>query len=79
METGGFAYTPRRQPRESGPIMSVADQGRHQSGAQAVAERRSATGPHGEVSELVDEHDLGSCAERRGSSSLPFPTNRLTP
>ena len=28
----------------------------------------------GEVSELVDEHDLGSCAERRGSSSLPFPT-----
>ena len=29
----------------------------------------------GEVSELVDEHDLGSCAERRGSSSLPFPTS----
>ena len=28
----------------------------------------------GEVSELVDEHDLGSCAARRGSSSLPFPT-----
>ena len=28
-----------------------------------------------EVSELADEHDLGSCAERRGSSSLPFPTN----
>ena len=27
-----------------------------------------------EVSELADEHDLGSCAERRGSSSLPFPT-----
>ena len=36
----------------------------------------------GEVSELVDEHDLGSCAERRGSSSLPFPTTgvqRLVP
>ena len=28
----------------------------------------------GEVSELVDEHDLGSCAAKRGSSSLPFPT-----
>ena len=25
------------------------------------------------MSELVDEHDLGSCAARRGSSSLPFP------
>ena len=34
--------------------------------------------PAGEVSELVDEHDLGSCAERRGSSSLPFPTTSLT-
>ena len=29
----------------------------------------------GEVSELADEHDLGSCAERRGGSSPPFPTN----
>ena len=29
----------------------------------------------GEVSELVDEHDLGSCAERRRSSSLLFPTD----
>ena len=28
----------------------------------------------GEVSELVDEHDLGSCAARRRSSSLLFPT-----
>ena len=36
---------------------------------------RSPGGPReGEVSELVDEHDLGSCAERRGSSTLPFPT-----
>ena len=26
------------------------------------------------MSELVDEHDLGSCAERRGSSSFLFPT-----
>ena len=35
---------------------------------------------HGEVSELADEHDLGSCAARRGSSSLPFPMsiNSLT-
>ena len=33
----------------------------------------------GEVSELADEHDLGSCAARRGSSSLPFPTSRATP
>ncbi len=31
----------------------------------------------GEVSELVDEHDLGSCAARRGSSSLPFPRVQL--
>ena len=30
--------------------------------------------PRGEVSELVDEHDLGSCAERHGGSSPPFPT-----
>ena len=28
----------------------------------------------GEVSELADEHDLGSCAARRGGSSPPFPT-----
>jgi hypothetical protein len=28
----------------------------------------------GEVSELVDEHDLGSCAFGRRSSSLLFPT-----
>ena len=31
----------------------------------------------GEVSELVDEHDLGSCAERRGGSNPPFPTQLL--
>ena len=30
--------------------------------------------PIGEVSELADEHDLGSCAGRRGGSSPPFPT-----
>jgi hypothetical protein len=29
---------------------------------------------YGEVSELADEHDLGSCAARRGGSSPPFPT-----
>ena len=28
----------------------------------------------GEVSELADEHDLGSCAARRGGSNPPFPT-----
>ena len=28
----------------------------------------------GGVSELVDEHDLGSCAERRRGSSPLFPT-----
>ncbi len=33
----------------------------------------------GEVSKLVDEHDLGSCAARRGSSSLPFPTSTFFP
>ena len=31
----------------------------------------------GGVSELADEHDLGSCAERRGGSSPPFPTKGL--
>jgi DNA-binding transcriptional regulator YdaS (Cro superfamily) len=29
----------------------------------------------GEVLELADRHDLGSCAARRGSSTLPFPTS----
>ena len=33
--------------------------------------------PSGEVSELADEHDLGSCAARRRSSSLLFPTTRI--
>ena len=33
----------------------------------------------GEVSELVDERDLGSRAERRGGSSPPFPTRRPGP
>ena len=32
----------------------------------------------GEVSELVDEHDLESCAARRRSSSLLFPTTAET-
>ena len=32
----------------------------------------------GEVSELADEHDLGSCAERHGGSSPPFPTKVST-
>ena len=30
----------------------------------------------GEVSELADEHDLGSCGAIRESSSLSFPTAR---
>ena len=30
----------------------------------------------GGVSELADEHDLGSCAARRGGSNPPFPTIR---
>ena len=28
----------------------------------------------GGVSELADEHDLGSCAVRRGGSNPPFPS-----
>ena len=28
---------------------------------------------------MADEHDLGSCAARRGSSSLPFPTQSKCP
>src|SRR3954470_11852619 len=39
------------------------DQARHREGRG-----------EGGVSELVDEHDLGSCAARRRSSSLLFPT-----
>ena len=35
----------------------------------------AATSHIGEVSELADEHDLGSCAARRRSSSLLFPTS----
>ena len=31
------------------------------------------------MSELVDEHDLGSCAERRRSSSLLFPRRAMMP
>ena len=31
----------------------------------------------GGVSELADEHDLGSCAEKRGGSSPPFPTKGI--
>ena len=30
----------------------------------------------GEVPELADGHDLGSCAFGRGSSSLPFPRGK---
>ena len=35
-------------------------------------------GTHGDVSELADEHDLGSCAERREGSipSVPIMTCR---
>ena len=36
--------------------------------------------PHdapGEVSELADEHDLGSCGATRGGSTPPFPTSKL--
>jgi hypothetical protein len=32
----------------------------------------------GGVSELADEHDLGSCAARLGGSSPPFPTRVLS-
>ena len=30
----------------------------------------------GEVSEMADEHDLGSCAFGRGGSNPPFPTQQ---
>ena len=32
----------------------------------------------GGVSELADEHDLGSCAARRAGSSPAFPTSQIT-
>jgi hypothetical protein len=35
--------------------------------------------PFGEVSELADEHDLGSCAARRAGSSPAFPTDGVAP
>ena len=41
--------------------------------------RGARPGIRGEVSKLVDEHDLGSCAAKRGSSSLPFPTTAPPP
>ena len=34
--------------------------------------------PIGEVSELADEYDLGSCAERRGGSSPPLPHHKVS-
>lgn len=40
---------------------------RDDAGASAFSSSR------GEVSELADEHDLGSCAARRRSSNLLFP------
>ena len=39
-----------------------------------IARDRRRLSRRGEVSELADEHDLGSCAARRRSSSLLFPT-----
>ena len=41
----------------------------------AASRRGLPSGDHhrGGVSELADEHDLGSCAARRGGSSPPFP------
>jgi hypothetical protein len=49
---------------------------RNDASLEWKAAAKAATGDwgDGEVSELVDEHDLGSCAERRRSSSLLFPT-----
>lgn len=46
----------------------AATSGRIMGGAQSLARHP------GGVSELADEHDLGSCAARRGGSSPPFPT-----
>ena len=47
------------------------------NGKQNVEQYAKILGPftHGEVSELADEHDLGSCAARRGGSNPPFPTS----
>ena len=44
------------------------------TGSSPVRVRNSVIGG-GEVSELADEHDLGSCAFGRRSSSLLIPTN----
>ena len=43
------------------------------TGSSPVRVRNSVIGG-GEVSELADEHDLGSCAARRAGSSPAFPT-----
>ena len=51
-------------------------------GARSVKQSRSQNGKIsrsavlGEVLELADRHDLGSCAARRGSSTLPFPIDQ---
>src|SRR3989337_3977219 len=83
---GGPGRAPRRRPavlelgveRESiiqcacGPLAQLAEQltlNQQVTGSTPVRLTK-----RGEVSELVDEHDLGSCAARRRSSSLLFPT-----
>jgi transcriptional regulator with XRE-family HTH domain len=55
----------------SAKVLSIFGQSVKQNG------RISRDFSHGEVPELADGHDLGSCAARRGSSSLPFPREKF--
>ena len=44
------------------------------SGLSRMSGRRKCRGQHGDVLELADRHDLGSCAERREGSIPSVPT-----
>ncbi len=86
-ERGVACYTPADT---GGPLAQLAEQLTLNQPVEGSSPSRltNATVPYagaistapaplsGEVSELADEHDLGSCAERRRSSSLLFPTTR---
>ncbi len=60
----------RRHSGRDRPNELAFIQGRQSIGQNGKISRSAALG---EVLELADRHDLGSCAARRGSSTLPFP------
>jgi hypothetical protein len=52
----------------------ISKMGQNDKQKTSVSGRMAASSTLGEVSELADEHDLGSCAVKHGGSSPPFPT-----